>query len=225
MNEQMKYTVDIVLCIDATGSMGPVIEDVKENAIKFYQDLSESMADKNKAIDHLRLKVIVYRDFFADGKASFKESTFFSLPTQSTEFSQFVSYIQADGGGDIPESGLEAVAVAIQSPWNKEGNKRRQVIVVWTDAPAHELEKGAREKPENYPVGIPTNFDDLTDRWEGQEYVSASGKRLILYAPDAYPWTNIANNWNNSIHYASQAGHGLSEVEYKTIIDAIANSI
>ena len=32
-----EYCVDIVMCFDATGSMSPIIDEVKENAMSFYQ--------------------------------------------------------------------------------------------------------------------------------------------------------------------------------------------
>ena len=31
-----EYCVDIVMCIDATGSMAPILDEVKRNAISFY---------------------------------------------------------------------------------------------------------------------------------------------------------------------------------------------
>jgi hypothetical protein len=33
----LKYAVDIVFCIDVTGSMTPIIDQVKNNALRFYQ--------------------------------------------------------------------------------------------------------------------------------------------------------------------------------------------
>lgn len=225
MSQQLRYTVDIVLCIDATGSMSPVIESVKSNALKFYQDLKSNMDLKGKAIDHLRVKVIVFRDFFADGNYAFSQSPFYSLPSANVEFSSFVSGIYADGGGDAPESGLEAVAVAIKSPWNTSGDKKRQVIVVWTDTSAHKLEKGANSYLPNYPSNIPGNFDELTVDWNNDGLISQTGRRLLLYSPAEYPWKEISDYWDNTIHFPSQAGSGLSDVEYDTIIDTIAGSL
>ena len=46
---QMKYLVDMVFCIDATASMGPVIQTVKQNVLNFYQDVTRKMAEKNKS--------------------------------------------------------------------------------------------------------------------------------------------------------------------------------
>jgi hypothetical protein len=221
----LKYTVDIVFCIDATGSMGHLIDEVKSGTLKFHEDLTKLMNEKDKQIDTLRVKVISYRDFYSDGDDAFKESDFFTLPDQKDELSAFVSVIRADGGGDEPENGLEALAVAFQSKWNKEGDRRRQIVVISTDASAHPLEKNESSKPSNYPENMPKNLDEFSDFWEGQSYLSNSSKRLLIYAPDAYPWTEIGNHFSNTIHFPSKAGNGLADTEYSEILNAIANSV
>lgn len=220
----LKYTVDIVLCIDVTGSMSPIIEKVKSNALRFYEDLLNTMAQKDKTIDTLRLRVVAFRDYYYDEDQSMQESPFFTLPQEKEAFQKFVNDLKAEGGGEEPESGLEAVALAIRSKWNTTGDKKRQIIVMWTDASAHPLERAATDRPNYYPSPMPANFDDLTDLWDGQ-YMIRSAKRLILYAPDAYAWTDMANHWENTIQYPSKAGEGLGEVDYKTILDAIASSV
>ncbi|MCS6794434.1 MAG: vWA domain-containing protein [Raineya sp.] len=221
----LSYHVDIVLCIDATGSMSPIIDQVKANALKFYDDLTTLMRQKSKHIDKLRVKVIAFRDYYVDGDMAMQISPFFTLPAEKSEFQDFVNRIQADGGGDEPENGLEALALAIQSDWSREGDKRRQIIVLWTDASTHPLELKADSKPQNYPTAyMPKNFDELTDLWDSQA-MNRAAKRLILYSPDAYAWTDIANHWENTIQYPSKAGEGLSEIDYQTILDAIANSV
>ncbi len=222
--QTLKYTVDIIMCIDATGSMQPIIDKVKTNAISFYDDLMNTMQAKNKHIDTLRVKVIMFRDYYYDGEFSLEESNFFTLPQEKENFAEFVQKIVAEGGGEEPESGLEAISLAIKSKWNNTGDKKRQIIILWTDATAYPLDAYQNEKPDNYPINIPTNFDELTDLWDGQ-YMSKASKRLIMYAPDAYPWTDIANHWENTIQYPSKAGDGLNELDYKTILDTIAGSV
>ena len=39
----ISYNVDIVMCIDKTGSMTPIIEEVKRNAINFHKLFVEGM--------------------------------------------------------------------------------------------------------------------------------------------------------------------------------------
>jgi len=73
---------------------------------------------------------------------------------------------------------------------------------------------------------LPNTFNELTDWWTGQDtYVSQTAQRLIIYAPDSKPWSDISNDWDNSIHYASQAGMGLKELDYETILSAIVKSV
>jgi len=225
MQQGVTYSVDIVFCIDATGSMQGLINTVKSNALRFHDDLQRTMEEKGKMIDDLRVRIIAFRDLYVDGAESMRESAFFRLPEQRDEFSAFVSAVNADGGGDEAETGLEALATAINSDWSKSGDKRRELVVLWTDASAHPLERGNEERPAHYPVGMPKNLNELTDMWEGQGHMSGSAKRLILYAPDAYPWTDIETHWTNTIQYASKAGEGLSDVDYGTILDTIAQSI
>lgn len=223
----LTYSVDLVLVIDATGSMSPIIDDVKKSALSFYDDLQKHMTGIGKNIDALRVRAIAYRDYYADSAAdSLVVSDFLELPGQRADFSDFVHGLRATGGGDEPENGLEALATAIQSPWAAEGAKQRQVIVVWTDASAHPLEKNKGAKPVGYPVDLPGDFDELTDLWEGQDSpVHQSWKRLLLFSPDVYPWTDIANNWDATLHYTSKAGAGLGDKDYKSILDAIAQSV
>ena len=217
------YAVDLIMCIDGTGSMGHLIDEVKSSALKFYEKVSAKMQEKSKKIDQLRAKVIVFRDYYEDPADMVMQcSTFFNLPDQATEFSSFISTIEADGGGDEPENGLEAVALALKSAWTKgDFNRQRYVTIVYTDASAHPLET-SKSKPSYYPQDIPKTIDALTDYWQE---IPVSAKRLLLFAPDAEPWTMMGSNWNNAIHYVSTAGNGLEDVEMDQILDAIANSV
>ncbi len=226
MSQGLTYDVDIALVIDATGSMGGIIDRVKERALAFYEDLDRAMKDKGKFVDQLRVRVIAYRDFYFDSPdEALVASPFFTLPQDKDSFASFVRRLVASGGGDEPENGLEALAEAIRSPWSTGAVKRREVIVVWTDASCHKLEHSAGSKPSGYPGGMPKDLNELTDMWEGQTYVGTNSKRLIVYAPDAYAWSEIGTSWDNAIHYPSKAGEGLAEVQYSEFLDAIANSV
>jgi hypothetical protein len=226
MPQGVTYSVDIVLVIDATGSISGIIERVKERALSFYSDLDTMMREKAKYVDQLRVRVIAYRDFYHDPpEKAMVASPFFVMPDQESDFAGFVRRISADGGGDEPENGLEALAEAIRSPWATGAVKRRQVVVVWTDASTHLLEKNSGSKPRGYPTDAPADLNALTDMWEGQGYVDQSAKRLIVYAPDSYAWSEIGNSWEQTAHTPSKAGDGLAEVDYAAILDVIAQSV
>ncbi len=225
-NYKITYNVDMVFCIDATGSMTGVIDMVKENALNLYTDVSNAMAKKNKTIDKLRVRVVVFRDYVADGDDAMLVTDFFSLPEQTEDFERCVRSVQAFGGGDDPEDGLEALGYAIKSKWDTEGMKKRQVIVVWTDATTHEL--GFGKSMPNYPKGMAKDFNELTAWWGDRQnsgFINQNAKRLLLFAPDGPYWNTISDTWDNVIHFPSIAGEGLGEFDYAQIIDSISNTI
>ncbi|HUZ62992.1 MAG TPA: hypothetical protein VMU82_04680 [Acetobacteraceae bacterium] len=222
--EGLSYSVDLALCVDATGSMSPVIDLVKENALRFYDDVMRSMAHKQKRINDLRTRVIVFRDLHVDGSEAIIASPFFKLPDERSGLADFVGTISASGGGDEPESGLEALAEAIRSDWVRTGDRRRHVVVLWTDASAHRLEDATKRATPGYPTDMPGSFGEITALWEGQK-MDRAAKRLLIYAPDAYPWNDIQGAWENVVHIVSKAGQGLQEVDYSGVIEVIANSI
>jgi hypothetical protein len=220
----LSYAVDIVFCVDVTGSMTPILDQVKANALRFYSDVQSNLTAKGKNIDELRVRVVAFRDIVADGEAALQESSFFELPADQAGFSEFVNGLVAEGGGDAPESGLEAAALAMTSSWTTRGDRRRQVIVVWTDQPAHPLDSSAT--PPAFADRVPADFSALTDLWEDpQGPLGSSSKRLILFAPDGPGWSDISGVWENVVHHPSQAGGGLSDIDYGTIIDSIGNSV
>ncbi len=217
------YNVDIVMCIDATASMSPYIENVKARASKLHEDILLECKAQKRIVERLRVRIIAFRDYYEDDEPMV-ESRFYVLPSETESFRSFLSNIHADGGGDEPENGLEALSLAMLSPWVADGQKRRHVIVMFTDASTHELEKTA--KPGNYPKNLPKNFAELTSFWMGQKSKMLKGyKRLVLFAPDVPPWSRISSAWDYVIHHPAQAANGLADADYHTILQIIVSSL
>ena len=222
---QLTYHVDMVFCIDATGSMRHVLDFVKRNALGLYQDIVGAMEKKRKVISQLRVRVIAFRDYVADGEAAMMSSDFFTLPQQAQSFYDCVNGIEARGGGDIPEDGLEALGYAIRSDWTREGVKKRHLIVMWSDAPTHPL--GHSRIAPWYPDGMARNFEELSLWWEDEQLgggMDESAKRLLLFAPDAPEWNRVSSEWSQVIHVQT-VSEGLMELEYQQVLDAVCNTI
>lgn len=226
---KMTYDVDLVFCIDATGSMEPTLDKVKKNAINLYHDFQYLMDQKGKKVSQLRIRIVAFRDYYYDQEQAMLVTNFFKLPEMAEDFEECVNSILADGGGDDPEDGLEALAFAMKSDWCNSSAKKRHVIVVWSDEGTHDL--GFGKKAPNYPKGMPKNFDELT-QWWGTRYnpgiMDENAKRLLIFAPDKPSWNTIRENWNNVIHVItedSESDPGLSKVELDEVLDAIGNSI
>lgn len=117
---------DIVFLIDATGSMQPCIDGVKDNIMSFISNLS---MDNTREVDW-RAKIISYRDVNQDLNA-YDANDFTS---SENELESQLSYVRADGGGDEPESTIESLHRSIlETEWRSEEDVAK-VIVCFTDA-------------------------------------------------------------------------------------------
>ena len=211
------YHVDIVMCIDNTGSMSELIDLVKNNALKFHSDLKAACAKKRKKIEEIRLKVLSFGDL---DEKPIKESEFLLIPSQSGEFRRFVDGINAWGGDDSPEDALETIAMAIKTGWSSGVTRRRHIVIMYTDAPAHDL--GYRKYSRYYPADpMPKDFEELTEWWNR---LDAKASRFILFAPDEDYWSRINAEWPNVfLKPLEDVLH--SPLGYDQIIEAISNSL
>ena len=63
-NVDIDTNVDIVFAIDATESMQPLIDKVKSLTLSFREELEKGLKENRRIIKNLRIKVIVFRDYY-----------------------------------------------------------------------------------------------------------------------------------------------------------------
>lgn len=221
-------SVDIVLCIDGTGSMSGVINNVKKNALRFNDELISHLADVGDTVAAVRVKVIVFRDYGCDTDAM-EESPFFEVSGSDSElFSEWMNHVSARGGGDIPENGLEALYFAMKSDF-VTGPKDRQVIVLFTDADA--LPLGERKGAAGYPEDMPDE-DGLKDIWDCIDSQShpeiklrEHNRRMVIFAPSDTYYKAFADTMGGVNFQPVDAGTGLDSVDFSEIIKVVAASV
>jgi hypothetical protein len=142
-----KGVVDIVFLIDATGSMQPCINALKENVARFIDFLTQGGPNNQLPVRDWRGRVVGYRDLPADGESAwFVDNPFVRDPAQ---LKQQLSTLEATGGGDEPESLLDALYrlanLGETAKGTEEDPKRwryrssaARVVIVFTDASFHE---------------------------------------------------------------------------------------
>lgn len=220
------YDVDICLVIDKTGSMRPIIDTVKQNALRLYDDIRDNMAAKGKVISNLRVRVVCFGDYAADGAGAFYGCEFLMMPEQAPLLKQCVESIRAEGGGDEPEDGLEGLAFGIRSRWCAGNNKKRHIVCVFTDAPAHDL--GFGKATPGYPDDAPKTYEELLCMWGTPQFpgeMDPYSKRLLLFAPNTSYWQRIAKEWDNTVLMPVASATGLRDVTYQSVLDTVGNSI
>jgi hypothetical protein len=144
--EKTKGVADIVFVVDISGSMAPCIDALRQNIETFVGSLSSGDANNAAPVKDWRAKVVGYRDIEAaesEGLPWIVDNDFVRDPA---ELKAQLGALQANGGGDEPESLLdtlykvatmEATAKGAQgaepAKWRYRSDAAR-VVVVFTDA-------------------------------------------------------------------------------------------
>ena len=162
---KVKGIVDIVFLMDATGSMKPCIDAVKDNLRMFIGELTGG-ANNQAPVKEWRAKVVAYRDYIYDSEPLVDHD----FTDDPAVLEGQMASLQADGGGDEPESLLEGiyhVATMEQtekgvplSPnkWRYRGDGAR-VVVIFTDASYHDVMEDMPSRPT--PVGDVVWFSSI----------------------------------------------------------------
>jgi hypothetical protein len=173
--QKNKGVVDIVFVLDATGSMTPCINALKDNIQTFVTSLTTKDANNSTPIKDWRAKVLGYRDFHFD-TVPIVDNPFV---TRAEELRDQLAALHADGGGDEPESLLEAIYLVATMPASGKGEPPRpdawrhrsaaaRVVVVFTDA--------SYKEPLQQPKGAV--FEDVYNELISNRII------LSLFAPD-----------------------------------------
>jgi hypothetical protein len=141
-----KGVADIVFLIDISGSMAPCIDALRRNIEAFIDSLSRGDANNAAPVRDWRGKVVGYRDIEADQAAGLAWIVDNDFVRDAASLKAQLGTLQANGGGDEPESLLDAlykVASMESAPkgsqtedstkWRYRSDAAR-VVIVFTDA-------------------------------------------------------------------------------------------
>jgi hypothetical protein len=120
--------VDLMFCIDTTGSMEPYIDEARASARR----IAETLRANATAV---RVGVVEYRD----GGDAFRARTVLPLSEDVAAFQRALDGLVADGGGDTPESVFSGVMVALNQDWDAEAIRS---LVILGDARPKDPEPG-----------------------------------------------------------------------------------
>lgn len=141
-----KGVADLVFLVDVTGSMATCIDALRKNIEAFIDSLSRGDANNAAPVRDWRGKVVGYRDIEAADGEGLPWIVDNPFVREAAALKAQLSQLQASGGGDEPESLLDAlykVASMAATPkgsqaedparWRYRSDAAR-VVVVFTDA-------------------------------------------------------------------------------------------
>ncbi len=162
--------LDIVFCIDTTGSMGDEIGLIKSNLNSFVQSLVDNKVD-------FRIAGISFGDEVPyRGLKPFTSSI--------DDFVAWVSSLSAYGGNDWPENPLDCIIAAANLDYRKDAQK---VIVLITDAPAHV----AGDEGDSPTTSTFASAKSAIERVPGLQfyYSSPESQYALLGSPIGWPFS------------------------------------
>jgi len=144
-SSKVKGVVDIVFLIDITGSMQHCIDALKENIATFVDSLTGKDPNNELPVKHWRAKAVGFRDYTCD-TVPLEDNPF--VEDAATLKAQ-LAILSASGGGDEPESLLDAIYKVSRMPQMTKGEQNldpckwryrsdaARVVVAFTDASYH----------------------------------------------------------------------------------------
>jgi len=130
-NKEKGEELDIVICLDTTGSMRPHIDAIR---LQLTEILRESIA---KTVS-FRIGMVLFKDYHEEYL-----NRIIPFTADLDVFQKSLDAIQVGGGGDIPEAVYEALyAGAVNLPWAAKS----RIMILIGDAPPHPRPRGAISK-------------------------------------------------------------------------------
>jgi hypothetical protein len=131
LRKEQGKSLDVVICLDTTGSMRRHVETVRSQLIMTLEEIVPQFPS-------FRLGMVLYRDY--------REEYLNKIIPFTSDFDVFqrnLNAIKVGGGGDIPEAVYEALhAGATGFPWEAES----KIIILAGDAPPHPRPRGRISK-------------------------------------------------------------------------------
>lgn len=125
---------DIMWVIDCTASMSPEIAGIKNNLASFTSQLVAAGIDYRQGLEE-------YRDIYDPTSGDPTEEKNYGFATSDAQFLGWVGGLAALGGGDWPETGLDALDDAALNTaaafWRPDSTK---TLILITDAPVKSIE-------------------------------------------------------------------------------------
>ena len=200
--QKRKAAADIVFCIDCTGSMEPCIEGVVEGVNTFVTGVHSA-----GRVDY-RLRLIAYRDLPYGDKTYSTDFT-----ADSKEFRDWVKALSPRANDTTQESTLDALCIALQSPWRERCHRS---VVVFTDAGPHEQLHGSTVAPKR---------DGVEAAIELQNGAHAF---IFILAPQDPAYEKIAKQQQviyQALPIDDSRYDGLKAVDFNQVLDFIGRSI
>ena len=195
--------IDLVICLDTTGSMSPIIDAVKDYiAIHLIGEMKSQMS-KNQMPFEWRARVIGFGDLDAD--------PFYTIPFTSDERVLVDAIKNITRSGGATEYDLDALMTAADSPWRADAPAHR-IVILFTDEPTH---------PSLHPSTGSGNVQTVINKLTAQRI------KLFLFGPDDITFVELQKVPKAEIMLfpESEVHAMLIKLDFRKIFEQMAKTI
>lgn len=222
--------IDVVICLDISKRMLPFVNEFKKNMVNFYDDFSKEAENYGSYFDNLRVKFIIF-----DNNRKPVSTKFFDLPEDNNKFCEFINNITINNtiinNSDIINNNsiinaLESLSLALNSKWDTDSSIRRHVILLFSDASIDSSDYYfLADQKEDLKEIASHHIDNLYKLWDGESHImDHKSKRLLSFLPADIIWNRFDNFSNYYCTYLDKSC-GLEDVDIKSVIAILVNSI
>ena len=127
LEKEKGRNLELVICLDTTGSMRDDIDQVRKGLIPILKELIDSF-------ESFKIGMVLYKDYYEEYLTKIIPFT-----KDFNAFQRTLNSIRVGGGKDIPEAVYEALYDgAIKFPWESES----KIMILIGDAPPHPRPRG-----------------------------------------------------------------------------------
>lgn len=185
---QIKGQVDIVFVIDTTGSMSGYINNVKNNITAFVNEIESAGITPSFAL-------VDYRDITCDGENSTntkKNTDGDNWFKNADDFKAEIAKLTVDGGGDAPETAIDALEMARQLNLRASS---QQFFVLVTDA-GYKIDNNYGIKSMSEMINLLVNDDINVSVVSNSSYQSTYKS---LYESTGGVFANVSGNFKDEL--------------------------
>lgn len=207
-------TLDLIYVMDTTGSMGGFINNVRTQLSTFITTLETNKIDWS-------IGVVDYRDENPLSDPAARAAILTPLSSNQAAVQATLNALSAGGGGDLAESGLEAVTLALTSAWRYAAGTadyERHMIMV-TDVP------GPNVNHDNVAGGFAGDGRSAMDTVTVANAVAAAGVALHVAGDvNAVQNQTLANTTGGQLGSINNFANVLTSIQNAVMPNAVASA-
>lgn len=168
--------VEVVFCLDTTGSMGGLIQAAKQKIWAISNQIASG-----RPTPRLKVGLVAYRD-----RGDEYVTKIFDLTDDLDSIHSHLQGLKAAGGGDFPESVNQALHEAVTKiSWSKD-NKTLKLIFLVGDAPPHMDYADDVKYPETCKKAVENNITINTVQCGGNAQTKTAWEDICRLAEGSY---------------------------------------